>query len=160
MERQNQQLVNLVTLFDSALSPAVARLAALDENQHSALIEHATASVIEAFGWYRIAVASGFIPIHESEIVLSTYAAYAGRNQNVQRWRDSFSNELLGWLEGRITSRRFFGHDDWRVEDGESVWPVLQTTATLAGDFASEGTSQCFVLALNFLSDHEWANLV
>jgi hypothetical protein len=159
MEQKKQQLVNLVTLFDALLSPAIDRLIRLDEKDDLLLFEHATASIVEAFGWYRIGVASGFVPHRESEVLLSTYFQFAA-NKGVRKWRGLFSHEFLEWLDSALHLRRFFNNDEWIFEDGVTGWAFLQTAATLAGDFASDGAAQSFVVAVNFLSEAEWVNLL
>jgi hypothetical protein len=71
-------------------------------------------------------------------------------------WRELFPFEFMESFDAARVNKDFMKGNYAEFDDGDSLWPFLQTAAALAADFASDGQAQSFVAALCFLSEYDW----
>jgi len=166
MERRQQQLTNLVALFEHSLYLLEQREYPGRGSSHLAPNVAGplrAASAVERFGWWRVAAACGFVPIEEARKLLTEQEdiVWAPADMAVTtHWRELFPHELIAAFDAARADEDFMKANDAEFIDGDSLWPFLQTAVALAADFASNGQAQSFVAALNFLSDDVWKDML
>ncbi len=124
-----------------------------------------TASLFEIVTWLRLGTELGFFPKHEANQILNRYSgdlfppkgeAWHGLASLLPEQRD-----LLGIMESHgANSMAVRSSDEEPFAQSQNLGALFRSALLLGASISTDNLARCFTLALNFLPDKTWMELI